>query len=244
MNLSDLIGAGILIAYYAVVCALVPGLLRRFTKTPAEVTRKIQHVGYSLSVFILLKLFSTWYMAIAAAFLLVVVAYPVLWLMEKQRWYKLSFVDRSARGGELRSSMILVQVVFAILIAIFWGWLGGRWVSIIGVAAMGWGFGDAAAALVGKAWGRRHVLIRFVDSAKTYEGTIAMIVVAGTALFWTLRLYADQSWYISLLIAALVAPVCGIVELFSRRGVDTLTVPLSTAFSVLPLMYLFAWLGW
>lgn len=244
MKLSDVAGAGILIAYYGVVCALGPALLKRFTRVPDEVVRKIQHIGYSLSVFILLHLFSTWYMAIAGACLLVILAYPALWLMERFTWYKRSFVDRAARGGELRQSMILVQIAFTILIAIFWGWLGDRWVTVIGVAAMGWGFGDAAAALVGKAWGKRHVLSRFVDSAKTYEGTAAMIVVAGTSLFWTLRLYAGQSWQGSLLIASLVAPVCGIVELFSRRGTDTLTVPIATAFSVLPLMYLLGLVGW
>ncbi len=244
MVISDLTGSGILIAYYALVCAVLPVLLKRFTRIPAEVVRKVQHVGYSMSVFILLNLFSAWYMAIAGGLLLIALAYPALWAMEQFRWYKTAFVDRSSRGGELRSSMLLVQIAFGILIAIFWGWLGEPWKPVIGVAAMGWGFGDAAAALVGKAWGRRHVLIRFVDSAKTYEGTLAMLVVAGTALFWTLRLYVGLSWSVSLLIAMFVAPVGSVVELFSRKGVDTLTVPLSIAFSTLPLMVFFVWLGW
>lgn len=244
MTSSDLIGAIILIAYYAVICAVIPVLLKRTTRAPSEIIRKIQHVGYSLSVFLLLTLFSTWYAAIAAAALLVVVAWPALWAMEKFSWYRRSFVDRAARGGELRSSMIQVQIAFSILIVIFWALLGEDWKPIIGVAAMAWGFGDAAAALVGKAWGRRHVLNRFVDSAKTYEGTFAMMVFAGTALFWSLRFYADQSWWASLLIAILVAPISGVVELFSRRGTDTLTVPLFTAFSILPLIHMFAWLGW
>jgi hypothetical protein len=38
--------------------------------------------------------------------------------------------------------------------------------------------------------------------------------------------------------------VCGVVELFSRRGTDTLTVPLSAAALILPLAYLFSLLGW
>jgi dolichol kinase len=164
--------------------------------------------------------------------------------MEKFPWYKRTFVDRTARGGELRKSLIQVQLSFAILIAVFWGLLGYRGLPVIAVAVMGWGFGDAAAALVGKAFGRHRVLHRLVESAKTYEGTIAMVVVAGLALFLTLMFYAGRPWYVSLIIAAIVAPVCGIIELFSRRGTDTLTVPVSTAFMVLPLMHLFSTLGW
>jgi phytol kinase len=67
--------------------------------------------------------------------------------------------------------------------------------------------------------------------------------VAGLAVFFTLLVYAGQSWQASLAVATLVAPVSATVELFSRRGLDTLTVPLSVAFLVLPLMSLFSFLG-
>jgi dolichol kinase len=108
---------------------------------------------------------------------------------------------------------------------------------------MAWGFGDAAAALVGKAFGRNRILHPRIEGAKTYEGTLAMIVVAGLAIFLTLLVYAGQPWKVSLTVAALVAPVSATVELFSNRGMDTLTVPLSVAFLVLHLMSLFSSLG-
>lgn len=242
--LSDLTGAGILMAYYLVACLLLPTLLKMWAKAPTELVRKLQHVAYSLSIFLLLKLFSAWYLAVTAAFLLVLLAYPVLYFIEKSSFYKKNFVDRRSGGGELRKQLIYVQLSFAILIFIYWGLLGTRWYYVIAVAVMAWGFGDAAAALVGKAFGRRRVFHRLIEGAKTYEGTLAMIVVAGAALFFTLLLYAGQSWQTSLLISVIVAPVCGMVELFSRRGTDTLTVPLSTAALVLPLIHFFSWLGW
>ena len=70
-----------------------------------------------------------------------------------------------------------------------------------------------------------------------------MYVVAGLAIFLTLLVYAGQPWLISLVVAALVAPVGATVEVFSRRGLDTLTVPLAVAFSVLSLMFLIDFLG-
>lgn len=241
---SDLIGAGILIGYYLLFAALLPTLLKVWLKAPTELVRKIQHVVYSLSVFLLLELFTTWYYAVAAAFSLVVLAYPILLLAEKTTWYKKTFVDRSSKGGELRKQLIYVQLSFALLILIFWGVLGVDWRYVAAVAIMGWGFGDAAAALIGKAFGRRRVFHYLVDLGKTYEGTAAMIAFALPAIFLTLLIYGGLSWYISLLTAILVAPVCGVVELFSSRGSDTLTVPLSAAFSVMPLLYIFNLLGW
>ena len=242
--LKDLLGAGILLAYYLIFCALLPTLLRVWTGAPKESIRKLQHVAYSLSIFLLLHLFSTWYMAVAAAALLVLLAYPVLLLIEKTPRYRKLFVDRSSRGGELRKQLIYVQLSFAILIFIYWGLLGTRWHYIAAVSVMAWGFGDAAAALVGKAFGRRRVLHRLIEGSKTYEGMGAMMLAAGLAVFFTLLLYAGKPWYISLPVSFMAASVCGVIELFSRKGMDTLTVPFSAAAIIFPFMYLFSLLGW
>lgn len=242
--LSDAIGAAVLMVYYLVFLLLLPTALKVWAGVPTELVRKIQHVNYSLSVFLLLEMFSAWYLAIAAAFLLVLLAYPVLVVIEGSSWYKKAFVDRAAKGGELRKQLIYVQLTFAVLIFIFWGLLGSNWHYIVAVAVMAWGFGDAAAALVGKAFGRRRVIHSFIDGAKTYEGTAAMILFAGLATFFTLLIYAGKPWYTSLLISAIVAPVSGAVELFSRRGTDTLTVPISAAVLIMPLVQLFSFLGW
>lgn len=237
-------GTGILITYYLVFTALLPTVLKVKLGVPTEYVRKIQHVVYSLSIFLLLELFSSWYMAIAAAFSLVIVGYPVLLLVEKTAWYRKTFVDRTKKGGELRRQLLYVQLSFAMLIAIFWGLFGLDWRYVIAVAIMAWGLGDAAAALIGKAFGRHRVIHYLIDVGKTYEGTAAMAAFAALGIFITLFTYGGQSWYVSLLIAVLVAPLCGIIELFSRRGSDTLTVPISAAFSIMPLIYLFYWLGW
>jgi len=51
-----------------------------------------------------------------------------------------------------------------------------------------------------------------------------MILFAGLAIFFTLLFYGGKPWQVSMLISLIVAPVCGVVELFSRRGTDTLTI--------------------
>jgi phytol kinase len=241
---SDIVGALLLLTYYLIVCVLLPTVLKVLTGMPNEIVRKMQHVAYSFSIFILIKLFSTWYMAIMAAGLLILLAYPVLLIIEKLPLYRDFFVDRKTKGGELRIQLLLVQLSFALLLFLFWGVLGTNWRFLIPVAVMGWGFGDAAAAVIGKAFGQKKVISRFVDGPKTYAGTVAMIVAASAAIFLTLTFYAGKPWYVSLVIAAVVAPVSALVELFSRRGLDTLTVPLTVAFLTLPMIHLLSLLGW
>ncbi len=241
---SDLLAAVLLVVYYLVGLVAIPAMLKAWSKLPDEVIRKTQHVGYSLSIFILLRLFSAWYVAVAAAFLLVLLAYPALFFIEKTSVYQRFFVDRSDRGGELRKQLIYVQVSFALLIFLFWGLLGAEWHYMVAVAVMAWGFGDAAAALVGKYFGKNSIVHRWVEGAKTLEGTAAMVLTAFLAIFFTLLLYGRLSWYISLSIAFAAAPVCAVVELFSRRGTDTLTVPWAAAAAIFPLICLFIYLGW
>lgn len=244
MILHDLWAAAILMVYYLVGLVALPTALKIRSKLPNEVIRKIQHVGYSFSIFILLKLFSTWYLAVAAAFLLVLLAYPLLFLIEKTALYKKFFVDRAERGGELRKQLVYVQVSFAVLIFLFWGLLGAKWHYMVAVAVLTWGFGDAAAALVGKFCGKKNIVHRYVEGVKTHEGTAAMTITAFLVIFFTLLFYSGLYWPFCLLIALVVAPICGAVELFSRNGTDTLTIPLTAAALIFPLVYLFTYLGW
>jgi len=45
-------------------------------------------------------------------------------------------------------------------------------------SVLAWGLGDAAAALVGKRFGRHFVRGRLVEGCKSLEGTFAMFVVS------------------------------------------------------------------
>jgi phytol kinase len=237
---DDLAGIGLYFSFISVF-GLPAVLLNAVLKVPFEVSRKLYHIFITLQIFPLVMLFSRWYMAVLAAFSLVILAYPLLKLVENTAAYRRIAFERNA--GEFKNSLIIVQVSVALLITIFWGLLGEEWQYVAVVAVLAWGFGDAAAALIGKAFGRRQIRHRWIEGSKTMEGTQAMYFTAGLAVFLTLLIYAGQSWYVSLAVALLVAPVSATVELFSRRGMDTLTVPISTGLAVLSLMVLISFLG-
>ncbi len=226
---------------FIVAIGLPAILLKVFLDLPFELLRKMYHMVITLSVFPLVILFTHWYMALLAAVLLVVIAYPLLLVFEKSSMYKRIAVERE--DGEFKRSLIIVQLSISLLIIAFWGVLGSEWKYVAIVAVMAWGLGDAAAALVGKKFGRRRIVHPKIEGMKTMEGTHAMFIVAFLAIFFTMLVYAGKSWHVSLTVAVLVAPVCALVELFSNRGMDTLTVPISTGFSILILMSLLSRLG-
>jgi len=190
-----------------------------------------------MAICFLLNAASSWQMTIIAVVLFAIVIYPILALLERFPQYARFFSQR--QPGEVKSSLILLCLMVALLTAIFWGWLGAKWKYIIIVAIMAWGYGDAAACLVGKTFGRHYLEHRLIEGKKTLEGTLAMVIVSGLAVFFTTVKYTSLSWHVCLLVALLVAPVCALVELYSLRGIDTITVPFATAISTFVVIQLF-----
>jgi hypothetical protein len=96
---NDLIGFGLFIGYF-IIAGLPPVLLKAYFKTPHEMTRKLYHLVITLSIFPLLKLINTWYVAVLAALTFVLITYPVLALAENSSFYKRIAVERE--GGEFK----------------------------------------------------------------------------------------------------------------------------------------------
>jgi dolichol kinase len=68
------------------------------------------------------------------------------------------------KKGELKSSLLLVFGMFAFIITICWGLLGDPYLVLASVYA--WGFGDAAAALIGKRFGKHKIRWEYMDGEK------------------------------------------------------------------------------
>lgn len=238
-----LIGTGVLFAYYILVVGLVPVLLLSLTPIPRELARKFHHIFYGLSIFILLEGFRTWYLAVLAAATLIVVAYPALRFLERQPYFERSFAVRKGDPGDFRRQMTHVQLTFAVLLAVTWGLLGAEHSYLAAAAVMAWTFGDAAAALFGKAFGKNKIDHELVDAGKTHEGSGAMTAFAFAALFLTLWLYGGVPWWASGIAAIVVAPFATAIEAISPEGSDTITVPIASAAALYPLLSLLEWLA-
>lgn len=233
MHLEFITGFGILLCYL-VVCASGALALRRFFKVPREVFRKTLHLIAIGSVFVWTYGFKTWWVSVTAAVVLTVMVYPILAFAERFPGYSELLIER--KQGEIKRSLVVVFGMFSVLISICWGLIGEKYLVIASVLA--WGLGDAAAALVGKRFGRKFITGRLVEGRKSLEGTLAMFAMAFTSVMVILLAYGSVVWYHCIPIAVVTAAVCAVVELYTKNGMDTLTCPIAAAFVMIPLILL------
>lgn len=235
-----LIGFGIFIIYYITVVALFLTIKFVF-RPPRELFRKMLHIMCAMSIFIVIYKFDKWYLSILNLAIFSLALYPIVGYLERFPGVMEVLVQR--KKGEIRSSMTIIYLAMSILILIFWGLLGDQWKYIIIASIMAWGFGDATAALVGKAIGKRKIKMPLADGKKTVEGTRAMTSIAFLAIIITLMVATSYPWYLCLLASVIVAPISAMVELISHHGFDTITVPLATAVPLYLIMMIFSFVG-
>lgn len=232
MGLEFITGFGIILGYFA-VCAPGALLIRRFVALPSEVFRKTLHTIALCSILIWVYAFETWWISALAAAAFAALVFPFLWFAERLPGYSQLLTER--KKGEVKNSLIVVFFMFAVLICVCWGWLGKKYLVIASVFA--WGFGDAAAALVGKRFGRHHIKGKLVEGQKSLEGTLAMFAVSFISVLIVLLINSSIQWYGYVPVAAVTAAVSAVVELYTRGGMDTLTCPLAAAAVMISLIY-------
>lgn len=227
-------GFGYIIIYF-VFCASIALLLRLKIRIEDEVFRKLLHgilLG-SLSVWVFA--YSTWWMAALAAVLFAIAVYPMLYMAENIKGYSKVVTER--KSGELKSSLLIVFFMFAVVVAICWGWLGERMLTLACVYS--WGFGDAAAALIGKRLGRHKIGGRIIKGRKSVEGTLAMFLVSFISVLVILTLRGRMGNGAILLVSGVTAAVSAVVELYTPNGLDTITCPFAAMAVMLPMIYQF-----
>ena len=145
-------------------------------------------------------------------------------IFEKFPIYEKLFVEKGKH--EVITSFIMLFGLMTILIALFWGGFGAEYKYIIVASIMAWGPGDGAAAICGKHFGKHKLSGKMIEGTKSVEGSVAMAITSFIATFVTLLCMAPYSWYVALLLSVVIAPIAALVELYTKKGLDTVTVPI------------------
>ena len=232
--MQELLRGALIFALTVLPAAAVMLLLRRFTKIPDELFRKILHFILLGAYFPVLYGFWHWWMAVVFLLLLMAAVYPLLALAGRIPAFT-AFVNER-RAGEFKSSMVLALSVMSFAIALCWGLLGDKLLVLACVYA--WGVGDAFAALVGKRYGRHKIRLKWADRRKSVEGSAAMFVCAVLSVLVTLYIRGGLPAGSCLVIALAAAAVVTPVELCTKGGNDTVTCPLAAMAVILPLVQL------
>ncbi len=225
-----LYGFIILLVYFLLAASLAM-LARKLLRMPRELFRKTLHLVLLFSLPVFLYAFPTWLLSALAAISFAAAIYPILAFGERFDGYSELLTQR--KDGEIKRSLMLVFLMFAVIIGICWGWLGDRMLAVACIYA--WGFGDGAAALVGKRFGRHYLQSRMIEGRKSLEGTLAMFFVSFFSVFIIMMFRGGLNWQHCFVIALAAGAVSALVELFTLGGFDTVTCPMAAASIIIPL---------
>ncbi|MEZ4653162.1 MAG: phosphatidate cytidylyltransferase [Candidatus Eisenbacteria bacterium] len=207
---------GVAIALSFVVVLAVVGLaeaLRRSGRISFDLSRKIIHVGVGTWIVPTVLLFErAWAAALP----------PAIFVLLNLASRRLGLVRAMEEEAGDNRGTVLFPLSFVILILLFWNLEGGRAALAAGILVLAWG--DAAAALVGRRWGRHRY--RVGTGWRSIEGSIAMFVLSVVAII-AVGFWVGASPY-PFPIILLAAAVATLLEAGSRWGMDNLLVPLGT----------------
>lgn len=212
---------------YILSLAVVLLLVRLTTKVPDYIFRKLLHFVAFTSVLPLVFATEIWWIAVAVELVFLALVLVALISFEKFPFYRKLFVEKGTH--EVIFSFIGLFGLIAALLAIFWGGFGAERVYVAVGAIMAWGPGDGVAAIVGKKFGRHKLQGKRIEGVKSVEGSAGMAITSFLFLLPVLLFMSPLPWYVSLLFSVLIAPIASLTELFTKKGWDTVTVPVVSA---------------
>lgn len=201
------------------LAALIGGLtaLRRHIRLHAELTRKLVHVGMGFVSLSLPWLFTQYWPIIVLA----VTGTGGLFVLRLKAFRAgpgavLGTVERSWSGEVCFSAGIA---------ALFALYLGDkeRQMALFVVPLLLLAIADAAAALVGVPWGRRHYLA--LGGCKSLEGSAAFLLAALPSILVPLLLLTDMTLSRAALVSGLLSVSAMVVEAIAGKGLDNLVIP-------------------
>lgn len=217
---------GIYIGFIVVLATLL--IIVRFTvKVPDYIFRKLLHFVAFTSILPLAFSTELWWIAVAVEIFFLIVVIIALRFFESFSFYKGFFVEKAKH--EVIISFISLFGLMTLMLAVFWGGIGAEHKYIAIAAIMAWGPGDAVAAIVGKNCGKHKLQGKMIEGVKSVEGCIGMAVTSFICTVPVLMTMSPMPWYAALIFSAVIAPIAAITELFTKKGWDTITVPIASA---------------
>jgi dolichol kinase len=231
----NMIGAIIFALYYMVSASIIV-LISRYVPQSRPYIRKAYHLVATFSVLVLLHVFEHWYAAAASAAAFYSFAFVLICVTQRIPALNKLSVARGGRLSEIPVQIIYLQLTVVALTTLYWGSIGpiGKVAIAAGFSALG--VGDTAAELVGKRFGRHRYRLGLFDPNKSWEGTLAMIGASYVVILGILLTMSTA--LVSFLAAPVLAVVAGIAEAFSRKGSDTILVPVTVAVLTFPVLTL------
>ncbi|MDZ7264837.1 MAG: hypothetical protein ONB16_09660 [candidate division KSB1 bacterium] len=206
---NDVLGL-ILSFAFVFLMILLATLIQKLFKLSNDFSRKIIHIAVGNWVFIALYYFTDWYIAIIG---------PVAFILINFLSYKFT-IFKAMELEEKNPGTIYYPISLAICTLFTYAQKPLLILPYLGIMAMTWG--DGMAAVIGKKWPIRELRPR-----KSLGGSAAFFIFTLAACLVYLALEAKHLTSSQMLGFAIMAALIGVViELFSPKNLDNLTVPI------------------
>ncbi len=211
-------------------------LLHAVVRIPDYIFRKMLHVVAFTSILPLVLCTDSWLAAVLTELIFLVVIIAALHFFERFPFYSKLLIEKGRH--EIIISFILLFGMMTAMLAVFWGGMGDDYVYIIVASIMAWGPGDAAAAIVGRNFGKHKLSGALIEGVKSVEGSVAMGITSFLCTACVLLIMSPFTPTAALLVSLAVAPVAALVELYTKHGSDTVTVPIAASLLLTAASYL------
>jgi phytol kinase len=204
------------LASFAYVFAMiaVAEALRRWRGYSVEFTRKFIHVSVGMWVYGTILLFERREMAIIPPLAFVIIN------AVSYRWTIFKSMELAEKG---KLGTVYFPLSFAVLIWLLW-----EQPRLLAASLMPMTWGDALAAVLGRAWGKRRYTV--LGTTRSVEGSLVMFFASWLTTLLPLGLLGSPAgWPEAIGAGALVALGATVVEAGSPWGIDNLTVPAVSA---------------
>jgi len=229
LDFGTVLTGGLGFALFIAVGLILSGVIvSLFPNIPEYALRKILHVVAFTGVFFLYWMISTPWDVVVLLVICGILIIPLLKIVEKTHLIPWFFVEKST--GEIGRSLVVFLLSQALIVAVFEGLYGQRW--LVCCQILMWGMGDAAAAIFGHLFGKTKITWPLADQEKTYVGCFVCIVFAfigallGCGAGYVFKNVVVTTFPLGLFSLLGISVVVSLVEVFSKKGRDTLWMPL------------------
>ncbi|ERJ11946.1 diacylglycerol/polyprenol kinase family protein [Haloplasma contractile] len=185
-------------------------LLSRWTRLSEEGSRKFIHIGVS-NWWIIAMLFFDDYLIASIV--------PIVFIIINSISYKFNVISAMERNDDSNLGTVYFPISLLVLVLFTFLYLNQPYIGALGILIMG--YGDGLAAVFGKKFGKRKL---YQD--KSVIGSAVMFISSTIVAIIILSCYNPVQLVLNVF---LISTVATILELFSKKGLDNLTVPILTS---------------
>lgn len=183
-------------------------LFQRLKIYGPEGSRKFIHIGVSNWWFLMFYYFDNLWIALIAPFIFILLNYYS---------YKTNLIKSMEREGKGNLGTVYFPIALFILV-IFSFIVKDSFYGGVGILVLG--YGDGLAGLIGSKFGKTKV---YHD--KTLAGLLTMFIASFVVILLLFMIYTPITGFVVYLFSFVIAITASLVELFTKKGLDNLTVP-------------------